>query len=53
MQKAQGRFGIKVEEPSWIEVPKGQDRDAMGYVKCIKADLNPKTLIAVVVINNK
>lgn len=28
MQRAQGRFGIKVEEPAWIELGKGQDRQA-------------------------
>lgn len=53
MSKAQGRFDIKVDEPNWIEVPKGSDRDPKGYNECINKDLDPNTQIVVVIIDKK
>lgn len=37
LQKAQGRFGIRVEEPQWVELKSGDDRlpKGEGYIKAI------------------
>lgn len=54
--KAQGRFGIKVDEPQWIELGKQMDRapKGQGYIDAIKADIYPKdTIIAVVLTQQK
>lgn len=52
LQKAQGRYGIKVEEPQWIEVPDG--RDPKYFIDAIKTDMDPKhTLIALIVIQRR
>jgi len=56
LRKAQGRFGIKVDDPQWIEIPKNLSNDpkGRGYIDGIKADLYPKdTLIVLVLISNK
>ena len=56
LQKAQGRFGIQVDEPQWIELQKGMDREphGKGYIDAIKADLYPQeTLIAVVILQRR
>ncbi len=48
MRKASGIFGIKVEDPQWIEVPSGSPAE---FNKAIKADINPtQCKIAVVVL---
>ena len=52
-QKAQGRFGIRVQDPQWVEIPKGEDRKPKGqaWIDVIKSDIDPSfTTIAVVII---
>lgn len=40
LQKAAGAYGVKVEEPQWVEVP--DSRSAEGYNAAIRSDINPK-----------
>jgi hypothetical protein len=49
--KAAGGFGIKVEEPQWVEVP--DSKTAQGYNDCIKSDINPSTckIVCVIIFN--
>ena len=50
MGRACGIFGIKVEEPQWVEAPTGKPTD---MIAAIKADVNPaNTKIIVVIIGN-
>jgi hypothetical protein len=51
LTKAAGGFGIKVEEPQWVEVP--DTRNAQNYNDCIKTDINPATckLVCVIIYN--
>jgi len=48
LQKASNIFGVKVEEPQWVEVPDG--KTAQQYNECIRSDVNPKTCQIVCVI---
>lgn len=50
MQKASGSFGIRVEDPQWIEVPGNKPAD---FTNAIKTDVNPKVckLVVVVIFN--
>jgi hypothetical protein len=54
MKQASGSFGIKVQEPEYIEVPAqdAQRRDGSGFVNPINSDLVKKTIIAVVLIDD-
>lgn len=44
-------FGIKVEDPLWVECPKGNQ--AIDFINPIKADIKSDIKIAVVVLTNK
>ncbi len=51
LQKAAGAYGVRVEEPQWVEVP--DSRNAEGYNAAIRSDINPKEcqIVCVVVFN--
>lgn len=51
LQKAAGAYGVRVEEPQWVEVP--DSRNAEGYNSAIRSDVNPKEcqIVCVVVFN--
>lgn len=51
LSKAAGAYGVRVEEPQWVEVP--DSRNAEGYNNAIRSDINPKDcLICCVVVFN-
>lgn len=55
MQKASAAFGIKVDIPQWVEIPKEiKYPQANDYNEAIHNDLDAKfTTLAVVIINKK
>lgn len=39
MGKVQNQFGIKIDEPQWVEIPRD---DSVGqYIDAIKSDIDP------------
>ena len=55
MQDASGSFGIRVDDPEWIEVSHegGQQKDGIGYVKHLDPKFPFKSFkVAVVVIHD-
>jgi aubergine len=48
LQKASGAYGVRVEEPQWVEV--GDFRSADGYNAAIRSDINPKECLIVCVV---
>lgn len=51
MYKASSGYGITVDYPQWVEVPRNGPDD---YIKAIKSDINPKNCaVAVVLIGRK
>lgn len=52
MRKASGGFGIKVDEPQYVELP--YNDNAKDYIEPIKTDIDPKyTSLVVVIIKRK
>ena len=50
--KASAAFGIKVEDPMWVECPKGFQ--AQDFINPIQSDIDSEIIkIAVVVLTNK
>ena len=48
LQKASGAYGVRVEEPQWVEVK--DSRNAEGYNTAIRSDINPKECLIVCVV---
>lgn len=48
--KASGVFGIKIQEPIYIEIPEKDARNNQKYVESIISDVNAKICKLVVVI---
>ena len=51
MQKAAGAYGVRIEQPQWVEV--ADSKSANGYNDAIKSDINPKNckIVCVVIFN--
>ena len=51
MQRAASAYGVRVDEPQWVEVPDSKSSD--GYNNAIKSDINPKNckIVCVVIFN--
>jgi len=40
LQRAAGAYGVRIEQPQWVEVP--DSRYAQGYNEAIKSDIKAK-----------
>ncbi len=51
MQRAAGAYGVKIEQPQWVEVT--DSKSANSYNEAIKSDINPKIckIVCVVIFN--
>lgn len=48
LQKAASAYGVRVEQPQWVEVPDSNSSE--GYNNAIKSDINPKNCKIVCVV---
>ena len=45
-------FGIRLDEPQWIEVPNANTPKGKAYIEAIAADIDKNTRLCVVLLNN-
>lgn len=49
-KKAQGRMGMRFEEPQYVEIPAKRAKGSKDYLDAIKSEVNPKDVKIIVVM---
>jgi len=49
-KKAQGRMGMSIGEPYYVEIPTARAKGAKDYLDAIKSEINPKDVKIIVVL---